>query len=146
VLKEDIKIRTPHYTKQINGFSIHCTSTVPNLEGSQVSTNAMPSGTKDGSKNPGSIVSFGIKGYIKVGKGILIPEIELRSAIQDINNVPFEKCPYINEKDVELREILLKYNDALNRKLLLDVRGGCYDNVLENMTDVDIWNGLMDVP
>jgi len=142
VLKEGIK--TPHYTKQINDFSIHCASKVPNLEDSQVSTNAMPSGIKDGSKNPGSVVSFGIKDYIKVGKGILIPEIELRSAIQDIDNIPFEKCPYINEKDVELREILLKYNEELNRKLLLDIRGGCYDNVLENMTDVDIWNSLMD--
>ena len=144
ILREGIKISTPHYTKQINDFSIHCTSRVPDLESSQVSTNAMPSGIKDGSKNPGSIVSFGIKGYIKVGKGILIPEIELRSAIQDIDNITFEKCPYINEKDVELREILLKYNETLNRKLLLDIRGGCYDNVLENMTDVDIWNSLMD--
>ena len=143
VLKEDIKIKVPHYTKQINGFSIHCTSKMPNLEGSQISTNAMPSGIKDGSKNPGSIVSFDIKGYKKVGKGILIPEIELRSAIQDIDNLPFEKCPYINEKDVELKEILLNYNETLNKKLLLDIRGGCYDNVLENMSDVDIWDNLM---
>jgi hypothetical protein len=71
----------------------------------------MPSGIKSVSEGAGSIVSFGIKGYKKVGKGILIPEVELMSAIHDVDNVPFEKCPYISEKDIELQEILLKYND-----------------------------------
>lgn len=145
MLKEDIRITIPHYTKQIGDFSIHCTSKVPTLENSQVSTNAMPSGIKSGSEEPGSIVSFGIKGYKKVGKGILIPEVELMSAIHDVDNVPFEKCPYIGEKDIELQEILLKYNnwdDMLGKKLLIDIRGGCYTNVLKNMSDDDIWNDL----
>ena len=146
-LKEDIKIRVPHYTKQIGDFSIHCTSKVPILESSQMSTNAMPSGTKNESENPGSILSFGIKGYKKVGKGIFIPELELMSAIHEIDNVPFEKCPYVNEKDIELREILLKYNDwdsISDRKLLIDIRGGCYNNILINMNDDDLWSVLGD--
>lgn len=146
-LKEGIKIRIPHYTKQIGDFSIHCTSKVPILENSQMSTNAMPSGIKNESENPGSILSFGIKGYKKVGKGIFIPELELMSAIHEIDDVPFEKCPYVNEKDIELREILLKYNDwdsILDRKLLIDIRGGCYNNILINMSDDDLWSVLGD--
>jgi hypothetical protein len=46
-----------------------------------------------------------------------------------------------------LREILLKYNnwdDMLGKKLLIDIRGGCYTNVLKNMSDDDIWNDLGD--
>ena len=143
-LKEDIKIKIPHYTKQIGNFSIHCTSKVPILEDSQMSTNSMPSGIKIESENPGSILSFEIKEYKKVGKGIFIPEVELMSTIHDINNIPFEKCPYVNEKDIELQEILLKYNSLLDKKLLVDIRGGCYDNILKNMSDNDIWNILGD--
>ena len=86
---------------------------MPDLESSQVSTNAMPSGIKDGSKNPGSIVSFGIKGYIKVGKGILIPEIELRSAIQDIDNITFEKWP-LSHSTFPFHEKILSKPDCIN--------------------------------
>jgi hypothetical protein len=50
-----------------------------------------------------------------------------------------------------LQEILLKYNnwdDMLGKKLLIDIRGGCYTNVLKNMSDDDIWNdlGMNNVP
>jgi hypothetical protein len=46
-----------------------------------------------------------------------------------------------------LREILLKYNDwdsILDRKLLIDIRGGCYNNILINMSDDDLWSVLGD--
>lgn len=146
-LKEN-KVLKPHYTKIIDNFSIHCTSRIPKLENSQVLTNAMPSGIKEGSKDPGTILSLEVRGYKKFKSSIWIPEIEIKSALHDIIDIydlPISRCQYIHEKDLELQEIMLKhtkYSELSGRKLRGEIRGGNYNYILDNTNEVDIWKEI----
>lgn len=148
------KIDLPHYTyfkdTGLNNYTIHPTSSLPNLEISQKAAPAMPSAIKNGSKSPATIISFGVEGIDKLNRSINIPSYEMNAAlfdIVDIYGMPISRCEYTRNKDMKIHELLFKHtknSEELIMELKKELRCGYYNYSLLNASNEDIWKAIID--
>ncbi len=149
-LKEGIYIGHPHYTVMYKNLAIYPTSNGSfKLEDSQILLSAMPSAIKNGAKNPKTVISADIK-EIKMKDNILcIPETEFNSTLCDVIDIyglKESRCEYTYKKDMQLREIFLRhtnYTEEDSRIIRGEIRGGCYNYILINLNDNDLFKEIL---
>lgn len=142
--KEGNKIWLHYGTGRRN--TVHQTSFVPKiLSESQIASNSFTSLIKEGSKNPGSIITIEPK-IIKIdSKTKPVPYGEFCSAIYeylDKFEIPEEKYQYIKEKVYRYEYVLQIYTKNVNPELVKQLRCDLYNHALLNSSEEDIINEL----
>ena len=142
---KDGEIYKSHYTFFENSATIHATSNVPKeLLASQKVDSPLPTLTKFGSRNPGSIITTDVKHINTYGKFKKVPKHELdaikfnhqETFIMDVNS-----SRYMSDKNMAYWSILhhhIRGNEVYDKKILDKLRIGCFNNVLLNMSNDEI--------